>query len=59
MVKVLPHFPPFVFGLLYVLKCAISAPTTKQNQVDQKEVDKTFRVQSTLEIIILYMCAQI
>ncbi len=44
MVKVLPHFPPFVFGLLHVLKCAISPPTTKQNQVDQKEVDKKFHV---------------
>jgi len=35
MVEVLPHFSPFVFGLLYVLKCAISPPTTNQNQGDQ------------------------
>lgn len=33
MVKVPPHSPPSVFfDLLYVLKCATSPPTMKQNQ---------------------------
>jgi hypothetical protein len=26
MIKILPHSPPFVFGILYTLKCATSSP---------------------------------